>query len=204
MIKNNKPNWIVIHHTGGTAGDILADTSHHTFEIVNNWHKQLWNFKSSIGFYIGYHYFIDKLGGLSQGRDDLEEGAHCIGLNTQSIGICLAGNFDRFKQMENSQPTEAQKETLRKLLKILMDRYKIPAKRIAPHRYFANKTCYGRNLPKDWARDLVIESEREKLKQRISLTEKILAISIKLFRLFKLIKASRGKKVAGVINFREA
>ena len=58
----NTPQWVIVHHTGPTAYDPKADTSHHTFEDVNEYHRQKWDFKSSLGYYIGYHYFIEKDG----------------------------------------------------------------------------------------------------------------------------------------------
>jgi N-acetyl-anhydromuramyl-L-alanine amidase AmpD len=145
----NRPKFLIVHHTGGTDADPLADTSNHTFEIVDDYHRQLWQFKSSLGHYIGYHYFINKKGVVTQGRADTDEGAHTRGYNTTSIGICLAGNFDRTK------PTAAQTKALTSLLLQLMNKHGITADNIVPHRKFANKTCYGRNLSDDWARSLV-------------------------------------------------
>lgn len=139
----NIPEYIIVHHTGGTDDNPLADTSHHTFEIVDKWHKSLGWEK------IGYHYFIEKDGKTTQGRADDYHGAHCKGYNEKSIGICLAGNFD------NTLPTDAQMVQLRSLLQRLTKQYKIPREKIFPHREFANKTCYGRRLSDDWARDLI-------------------------------------------------
>ena len=131
------PKYISIHHTGGTDADPLADTSLHTFGIVNNWHKQLWNFKSSLGYYIGYQYFIEKDGLTTQGRSDLEEGAHTIGYNKNSIGICLAGNFD------STLPTSYQLDALAELIINKVREYNISFKNILFHRDVANKTCPG-------------------------------------------------------------
>lgn len=139
----NVPKYLIVHHTGGTDLDPLADTSHHTFAIVDEYHKSLGWGK------IGYHYFIDKAGKLTQGRKDNEEGAHCIGYNLQSLGICLAGNFDL------TLPTEAQKKTLAKLLADKLKQYAIPLEKIVPHRFAQSKTCYGKLLGDDWARSLV-------------------------------------------------
>lgn len=150
----NRPEYLIIHHSGGTDADPLADTSKHSFETVDNWHRRLWQFKSSLGHYIGYHYFIDRSGKVTQGRADNEEGAHCLGKNKSSIGICISGNFDR----TSPKPSKAQEDALRKLLLQLMNRHGITADKIVPHREFSNKTCYGRTLPDDWARNLV-ESE---------------------------------------------
>lgn len=145
----NRPTFLIVHHFGGTDADPLADTSNQTVEVVNEWHRQLWNFKSSLGWYCGYHFVIEKDGKTTQCRADWEEGAHTKGYNTQSIGIALSGNFDRTK------PTAAQTKALRSLLLQLMNKHGIREENIVPHRRFANKTCYGRNLSDDWARSLV-------------------------------------------------
>lgn len=145
----NVPQYLIIHHTGGTQADPLADTSHHTFEIVDAYHKSLgWE-----GF--GYHYFIDKSGTLTTGREENYHGAHTKGYNLKSIGICLAGNFDQ------TMPTEAQEKALAFLLADICGRYNIPRENIVPHRNFANKTCYGRRLADDWAQKLVPEDTRK-------------------------------------------
>lgn len=138
----NQPEYLIVHHTGGTDLDPLADTSHHTFAIVDNYHKSLGWGK------IGYHYFIDIEGNLTQGRRDDEEGAHTIGYNLKSLGICLAGNFDA------TLPTIAQKNTLTDLLLLKSKQYAIPLEKIVPHRFAASKTCYGKRLSDDWARKL--------------------------------------------------
>ena len=145
----NVPQYLVIHHTGGIDANPLADSSNQTFEIVDAYHKQLWNFVSSLGHYIGYQYFIDKTGKLTQGRADTDEGAHTIGYNLKSLGICLAGNFDA------TLPTQAQIDTLKTILSQKSLQYSIPLEKIVPHRTFAVKTCYGKNLPDTWASDLV-------------------------------------------------
>ena len=154
MLKNT-PNYLIVHHTGGTDADPLADTSNHTFEIVEEWHKASPNvnlgYPSSLGFYIGYHYFIDKNGKVTQGRKDSDEGAHTKGYNTQSLGICLAGNFDL------TEPTKAQVDALKALLKQKMTQYGIVNAKVVPHRTFANKTCYGRKLSDKWVQDILVE-----------------------------------------------
>ena len=190
--RKNEPRWIIVHHTGGTDLNPLADTSHHTFEIVNNWHRQLWpNFPSFYGVYIGYHWLIEKDGKLRKGREEYEEGAHCKGMNISSIGICLAGNFDRTIGTANCYPTEAQIQTLKNLLVELTKKYNISPENIVPHRYFAfGKTCYGKGLHNDWAKNLVKEeSELERIQKQISfLQQQILA----LMRLIERLKVQLG------------
>lgn len=182
-MRKNNPVFIILHHTSGTDKDPLTDTSHHTWEIVNEWHKKLWNFESSLGMFMGYHYFIDRKGIIIQGRDDLEEGAHTIGLNTSSIGICLAGNFDRSRDWANSFPIYKQRKSLLNLIIELQKKYNIPIEKIKYHRNFANKTCPGKNIPNNFISNLFLENE---LEIRISVTkQKIAEIQGKILVLLK-------------------
>lgn len=143
----NTPKFLIVHHTGGTDANPLADTSNHTAAQVDAWHKA----KGWDG--IGYNWYIEKSGKLKKGRDETKTGAHAIGYNDKSIGICLAGNFDA------TLPTQEQINTLRKLLVEKMAQYNIPKENVVPHRKFANKTCYGRKLSDDWARSLINTEE---------------------------------------------
>jgi len=73
-----KVNFLVIHHS--VSGDVSAAT-------INDWHlKNGW-----AG--IGYHKVVRANGVVEEGRPVSLQGAHCLGLNNQSIGICLTGNF---------------------------------------------------------------------------------------------------------------
>lgn len=143
MPQNNFPEWIIVHHTGGTDRYPLADTSHHGFDIIQSWRlSKGWD-------NIGYHYVIEKDGKLKKGRPEHRNGAHARGYNTKSIGIVLSGNFDA------TMPTEAQIKTLTRLLDKLVPKYQIDLSHIIPHRRVANKTCFGNKLFDTWARDLV-------------------------------------------------
>ena len=145
--QDNFPNKFIIHHSGGTDADPLADTSHHTAEMMEQYHLS----KGWEG--LGYHYVIHKDGEIWKGRPEHYHGAHTKGQNTSSIGICLAGNFDA------TLPTEEQVSSLRSLLIGLKAKYNI--ENIFPHRKFASKTCYGKNLSDDWASRLTEQSKEE-------------------------------------------
>lgn len=145
----NIPQFLIVHHAGGSDANPLQDSSNFTFDQCNELHKQRFNFISSLGFYVGYHYYIEKNGAVKQARADDEEGAHCIGYNTKSLGICLAGNFDV------TSPTADQIDSLTNLLQSKLEQYSIPLDNIVPHRAFSKKTCYGSLLSEDWARKLV-------------------------------------------------
>lgn len=141
----NTPRYIIVHHTGTIADypDTLPEK--YTFEMVRTYHtKKGWET-------IGYHYFIDAQGIVHQGREDLYHGAHCreMNMNTQSIGICLAGDFD------TTLPNTAQIHSLKKLLREKNTFYQIPKDKIVPHRHFTKKSCYGKNISDTWARELL-------------------------------------------------
>lgn len=132
-----------------------------TFEQVNAYHKSLGFPKSSLGFYIGYNYWVERDGTIKQGRIDGEKGAHTIGHNNE-IGTSFSGNL----------PTLAQKIAIKAHLIKKYEEHKMSLKDIGPHRQFqANRTCYG-PLPDDWAMDLVVEY----LNIKLTLWEQILRL----------------------------
>lgn len=152
MLRKNTVEYLILHHAGGTDAQPLADSSNYTVKQCDADHRiRFPSMRSSTGYYVGYHYFIDKNGIVTQTRKDDEEGAHTVGKNSSSIGICLAGNFDAF------YPTPEQIDALRSLLKSKMTLYSVPVVKIVPHRAFASKTCYGRNLRDTWGQELLIE-----------------------------------------------
>ena len=115
------------------------------FERVNESHKNKWGFKSSLGFYIGYHYFIEYSGKVYQGRQDNEEGAHTVGpiphyYNRGSIGICLQGNTN------NKAPTKEQLKSLAVLIDKKKRQYSIANDKVLGHKEVAATECPGMNL----------------------------------------------------------
>lgn len=141
--------YIIVHHEAPPS-----ITESPRFGIVNDYHKQKGFPKSLLGYYCGYHYFIEKTGQVWKAKNDDEIGAHTVGYNDKSIGICLAGNFDLEK------PSQTQENALQRLLQEKVDVYHIPYENIVPHRKFSPKSCYGRNLSDDWARNLLIQQKR--------------------------------------------
>jgi len=129
------PRYIIIHHGAGDWD----------FETVNRSHKNKWGFVSSLGYYIGYQYFIEFDGRVYQGRRDNEEGAHTVGdvahyYNRNSIGICLQGN------MEIEEPTTNQLSSLKSLINKKKQEYQISNERVYGHRELQATLCPGRNL----------------------------------------------------------
>lgn len=102
---------------------------------IDRWHKQR-GFKK-----IGYHYVVLLDGTIQTGREESEIGAHVSGYNSYSIGICYIGGMDAANKKPKDTRTEAQKDSLVKLLKELKKKY--PTAKILGHRDFPKvaKAC---------------------------------------------------------------
>ena len=71
--RDNVPKSLILHST----------RNYPRFEDVLAHHKQRgWDG-------VGYHLFVDAEGKITQGRPFNKEGAHAIGFNTSSIGLCI-------------------------------------------------------------------------------------------------------------------
>ena len=99
---------------------------------IDQWHKA----KGWKG--CGYHYVIDLDGKIEKGRPEEEIGAHCVGKNKNSIGICYIGGLDKKGKPKDTR-TKEQKEALWELLRQLLVKY--PKAVIAGHNEFSNKAC---------------------------------------------------------------
>jgi hypothetical protein len=104
---------------------------------------------------IGYHYGIELIGDyyeILQGRMVGEKGAHCLGFNSSSIGICLVGNF------EINPVPQAQWQRAVDLVAHLSYLFEIPIGpgRIGGHREFdTTRTCPHKNFDCDKFREAV-------------------------------------------------
>ncbi|MBQ7515190.1 MAG: N-acetylmuramoyl-L-alanine amidase [Schwartzia sp.] len=124
---------IVIHHT-----EIADMAKGGTAAMIHALHKR----KGWAG--IGYHYFIRPDGMIEQGRQPPMAGAHAWQNNENTVGVCLAGNFNE------SRPTEAQMAAAKELAAWLCRAYRLaPGKRgvIVGHRDLnEGTTCPGKYL----------------------------------------------------------
>jgi N-acetylmuramoyl-L-alanine amidase len=99
---------------------------------IDRWHRQR-------GFAcIGYHYVVRLDGSVETGRCESKIGAHCLGHNANSIGVCYIGGCDANMNPKDTR-TAAQKSALTSLLRTLRNRY--PKAKIHAHRDFAAKAC---------------------------------------------------------------
>ncbi|MGD1277223.1 MAG: peptidoglycan recognition family protein [Tepidisphaeraceae bacterium] len=138
-IPQAKPNhwmWIIIHH---------SDSDYGSAAVIDKWHRDR-------GFdELGYHFVIGN--GTQSGDGQIEVGgrwtkqkwgAHDNALdnryNTNGIGICLVGNFNK------THPTEAQRRAVIRLVVYLMRTYHIPASHVLGHGETKVTQCPGRYL----------------------------------------------------------
>jgi N-acetyl-anhydromuramyl-L-alanine amidase AmpD len=140
MLRDPKTiNKIIIHCSDSD------EPEHDNIETIREWHigRKKWSD-------VGYHYFIDKKGRIFTGRPHEKVGAHCIGQNAKSIGICVSGRKDFW---------EPQFRSLAFIVKDLMRTYNISRNEIYPHNFFnIAKTCPNFNIDKIW----VFDSEKNK------------------------------------------
>lgn len=103
---------IIIHCSATKAGQDF------TAKDVDRWHRQR-------GFNgIGYHYVVRLDGTLEKGRDVSLPGAHCMGWNERSIGICYIGGLNANGKPADTR-TGAQKRVLYQLIMDLQREYQI-------------------------------------------------------------------------------
>lgn len=109
----------IVHCSGSDVAE------HDNIETIREWHlARGWND-------VGYHFFIRKDGAIEKGRDVSIVGAHCIGHNHDSIGICLSGE---------KEFTLDQYIALGALIQIINIEY--GALEVYPHNHFnKDKTC---------------------------------------------------------------
>lgn len=121
-----KIDKIILHCSATKEGQ------HFTTDDINKWHV-------ARGFArIGYHYVIYLDGSVHKGRSEDLIGAHCLGQNATSIGICYIGGLDAKGNPKDTR-TDAQKKALVSLVKDLKVRY--PKAIVHGHNEFAAKAC---------------------------------------------------------------
>ena len=133
-----KINKIVIHCTATPEG------REHNVADIRRWHLKR-------GFSdIGYHYLIHIDGKIEVGRPLHRIGAHTSGENTGSIGVCYVGGMTKDMKKAKDTRTQAQKDSLVKLLHELIYKYNKDMT-IHGHNEFANKACPSFNVQEEYA-----------------------------------------------------
>lgn len=99
----------------------------------------------------GYHFYIRKNGDIKNTRPLEKPGAHALGYNAHSIGICYEGGLDvRYRPADTR--TELQKHSLRVLIRTLLMDY--PGCRVCGHRDLSpDRNGDGRISPEEWVKE---------------------------------------------------
>ncbi len=126
-------NSLVIHHSATATGNARVFRALH--RAVNGWID------------IGYHFVIGNGtlsfdGEIESGRPVWSVGAHAREHNSDSIGICLVGNFCE------TSPTRKQITSLKDLLRKLLEDFSLSTSGILLHRDVpgCRTECPGDNL----------------------------------------------------------
>jgi len=149
------PEYIILHHSltadGKTVswgairryhkswaynGTIIAE--HEAKDLIVQGHKVKRPWRD-----VGYHFGIERVGKSYEillGRMMNDCGAHCKpgAMNSQSLGICFVGNFDKMP------PSKKQWDLGLNLVRTLVEVFNLPTSNVFGHRDFAGyKSCPG-------------------------------------------------------------
>jgi len=133
------PEKIIIHHS------LTNDSQTVSWSAIRRYHIEENGWAD-----IGYHYgveLIDDHYEVLMGRPELMAGAHCVGHNADSLGICFVGNYDL------APPPFAMMKRAVEVFYPIMRRLVIPPENVFGHRDFSQKTCPGAQFPLKRFRD---------------------------------------------------
>ena len=135
-----KIDEIIIHCSATREGRHFTETD------IDRWHR-------ARGFNgIGYHYVIYLDGTVAPGRPESQIGAHCLGHNARSIGLCYIGGLGADGRPKDTR-TPAQRAAIKRLTGELLKRY--PGVSIHGHREFAAKACPSFDVAGELLRGLI-------------------------------------------------
>ncbi len=89
---------------------------------------------------IAYHFLVDPLGNVIEGRPEGTLGAHTLANNEGNVGIVLLGNYH---PPVNNRPTAAQLAAVAALGRYLVARYGIAPSSLKGHRDYKQTECPG-------------------------------------------------------------
>ena len=128
---------IVVHHTAGS----MNDNSRQVISSISELHSRRFkSMKPSFGLMVAYHYLITPNGKVWNTRDESDIGYHAGDweVNKASVGICLVGNFEKYK------PTRQQMKSLDLLVRRLQRERNIT--KVVPHSHCKATLCCGKHL----------------------------------------------------------
>lgn len=129
---------LVLHHTAfassGIGGTTLAAEARHMRQI------QRWHLDRGWAT-VGYHFVVSPTGRIFRGRPVDRLGAHVLGHNVGTVGICLMGNF------ESERPTGEALASLEHVrTRLVPGGAGVPLLGHREHRGHESSSCPGRLL----------------------------------------------------------
>ena len=145
------PLKVIVHHSGGNDGpeDNTAGIRH--------WHMGTPPNGPVDGPYrdIAYNCTVEQINGEYEaiiGRPWDWSGAHTLGENFDSLGICLIGNFDL------APPPDAQLKVAAKIVAMWLRLFSIKDTEIYRHSFFQNTDCPGLHFDLEKFRAMVLDA----------------------------------------------
>lgn len=127
---------IIIHCSATPEG------KDYTVDQIRDWHVRGRGWQD-----IGYHYVIYRDGSVHQGRPEGMIGAHTVGHNARSIGVCYVGGCAADGKTPKDTRTPAQRTALKDLVRRLLEKY--PGATVHGHNEFARKACPSFDVRKE-------------------------------------------------------
>lgn len=124
LFKRKSTIKCILHHSASATAD---------GQTIHKWHLE----RGWSG--IGYHFVVRKNGTIERGRPIDTVGAHCTNQNSDSIGICFEGDFDKTKM------TKKQRDAGIELINYIRTLY--PNIKFYCHKDFMATNCPGKNFP---------------------------------------------------------
>ncbi|MBI4061212.1 MAG: N-acetylmuramoyl-L-alanine amidase [Elusimicrobia bacterium] len=128
------PWRVTLHHSDGRRTASLAESLEET-RFIQDFHQngRKW-------YDIAYHYAVDSLGNVIEGRPLETLGAHTLGVNEGNVGIVL---FGRYHAPTNDAATPAQLAALGELGRFLVRRFGVEPVSLKGHRDYGTTDCPG-------------------------------------------------------------
>jgi len=122
--------YVFLHHSASSTPGLQLNE-------INAYHKSKGFTKSTLSFYVGYNFVLDRNFQVTQTRSEFEEGCHTVtpkfpDANKNGIGICMAGDFTK------EIPSPALLNLLAPLLADIQVRHRIPESEVWLHREVEN------------------------------------------------------------------
>ncbi len=128
------PWRITLHHTDGRYTSSLSESLEET-RFIQDFHQNGRKWSD-----IAYHFVVDPLGNIIEGRPLETLGAHTLNNNEGNVGIVLLGTYHAPK---NDKPTAAQLAAVGALGRYLVRRFGIDPNSLKGHRDYKQTDCPG-------------------------------------------------------------